>query len=155
MMGKWGAARLVRGSLGVLVLSLTATASAPASAQLGGLFGPSSAPSPQQFAPSTGPSAVPSGPGSAPAARPPQLAPSAQAVQQQIPSGQASLAVSARFGGGAGPITSGLMWRVYPAKPDATRAYRPIKEDRSANPVFSLPSGDYVVHVSFGMASAA
>jgi hypothetical protein len=76
-------------------------------------------------------------------------------VQQQIPSGQASLNVSARFGGGAGPITSGLMWRVYPAKPDATRAYRPIKEDRSANPVFSLPSGDYVVHVSFGMASAA
>jgi hypothetical protein len=155
MMGKWGAARLVRGSLGALVLSLTAMASAPAAAQLGGLFGPSSAPSPQQFAPSTGPSAVPSGPGSAPAARPPQLAPSAQAVQQQIPSGQASLAVSARFGGGAGPITSGLMWRVYPAKPDATRAYRPIKEDRSANPVFSLPSGDYVVHVSFGMASAA
>ncbi len=83
------------------------------------------------------------------------MAPSAQAVQQQIPSGQATLAVSARFGRDAAPITSGLMWRVYPARPDASRAYRPIKEDRSPNPVFALPPGDYVVHVSFGLASAA
>ncbi|HVG50569.1 MAG TPA: hypothetical protein VM867_02935 [Xanthobacteraceae bacterium] len=83
------------------------------------------------------------------------MAPSAQAVQQQIPSGQISLAVSARFGRDVGPITTGLTWRVYPAKPDASRAYRPIKEDRSANPVFVLPAGDYVVHVGFGLASAA
>jgi hypothetical protein len=136
-----------------MTLSLLAMAAVPAHAQFGSsLFGTPS----QQFAPSTGPAAVPSNsPVTAPANRPPQLAPSAQAVQQQIPSAQASLAVSARFGRDSGPITSGLMWRVYPAKPDASRAYRPIKEDRSANPVFALPAGDYVVHVSFGLASAA
>ena len=156
-MGMRGAARLVRGGLGIVVAVAAVVVCAPAYAQFGSsLFG--SAPA-QQFAPSTGPSAIPSGSGGssvvAPAGRPPQMAPSAQAVQQQIPSSQVSLALSARFGRDLGPITSGLMWRVYPAKPDASRAYKPIKEDRSPNPVFILPAGNYVVHVSFGLASAA
>src|SRR5262245_15658516 len=156
MMGMWGASRLFRGFLGFVTLSLTAMALTPAHAQFGSsLFG-SSGPSTQQFAPSTGPAAVPSNsPTTAPANRPPQMAPSAQSVQQQIPSAQAQLTVSARFGRDLGPVTSGLVWRIYPAKPDASRAYRPIKEDKSANPVFALPQGDYVVHVSFGLASAA
>jgi hypothetical protein len=33
--------------------------------------------------------------------------------------------------------------------------FRIVKEDRSPNPVIALPPGDYVVHVSFGTASAA
>ena len=32
--------------------------------------------------------------------------------------------------------------------------FRLIKEERSATPVFVLPPGGYVVHVSFGLASA-
>jgi hypothetical protein len=67
---------------------------------------------------------------------------------------QASLSLTARFGREA-TITSGLVWRVFPARPEANGTFRAIKEDRTANPVLSLPSGDYVVHVSCGLASSA
>jgi hypothetical protein len=67
---------------------------------------------------------------------------------------QATLSLIARFGREAA-ITSGLVWRVFPARPEANGTFRPIKEDRTANPVLSLPSGDYVVHVSVGLASTA
>ena len=38
-------------------------------------------------------------------------------------------------------------------KPDQGGAFRPLKEDKAASPVFSLPPGNYVVHVGFGLAS--
>jgi hypothetical protein len=69
---------------------------------------------------------------------------------------QASLSLLARFGrDNTTTITNGLVWRVFPARPEASGTFRAIKEDRTANPVLSLAPGDYVVHVSFGMASAA
>jgi hypothetical protein len=148
LVGAWHS----RGGHCVVVLSLMAMAPTQAFAQFGGtLFGPPS----QQFAPPSAPGAPPS---ASPPARSIQTAPAVPTAQAtpQLPAGQSSLAVSARFGRDlAQPIASGLLWRVYPAKPDATRAYKPVKEDRSASPVFLLPSGDYVVHVSFGLASAA
>src|SRR5262249_3255775 len=67
---------------------------------------------------------------------------------------QAWLAVSARFGREPAVINGGLLWRVYPDKPDAGGGFRVIKEDRSATPTFTLPPGGYVVHVTFGLASA-
>jgi hypothetical protein len=71
-----------------------------------------------------------------------------------MPSGQATLALAARFGRDAPqPIANGLIWRVFRSRPEATGGFRPIKEDRSANPVFSLPPGDYIVHVTLGLAS--
>ena len=73
----------------------------------------------------------------------------------QLSAGQAALAVTARFGRDLPqPINAGLLWRIYPAKPDPARAFRPVKEERSASPIFALSPGDYVVHVSFGLASA-
>jgi hypothetical protein len=69
---------------------------------------------------------------------------------------QVSLALVARFGHDAPTqITNGLVWRVFPVRPDVTGAFRAIKEDKAASPVMTLPPGDYVVHVSFGLASAA
>jgi hypothetical protein len=66
------------------------------------------------------------------------------------------LALSARYGRDvAQPINAGLVWRVYTTRPDASGAFRPVKEDRNATPNFNLPAGDYVVHVSFGLAGAA
>jgi hypothetical protein len=68
--------------------------------------------------------------------------------------GVASRTLNARFGSQTPqPITNGLTWRVYPLKPDS-RGYRPLKEDKTASPTIALPPGDYVVHVSFGLASA-
>jgi hypothetical protein len=90
---------------------------------------------------------------------PPPLPPSsaqplAQAVPM-IPAGHVALAVSARFGRDAPPISGGLIWRVYAAKPDATGVFRLLKEDKAAAPTFVLPPGNYVVDASLGLANAA
>jgi hypothetical protein len=72
-----------------------------------------------------------------------------------VPAGQVALMVSARFGRDPPNIPGGLHWRVYPDKPDATGAFRMLKEERAAAPIFVLPPGSYVVHVAFGLATAA
>jgi hypothetical protein len=72
-----------------------------------------------------------------------------------VPAGNVLLAVVARYGQNAPPISAGLVWRVYAAKPDSPGNFRLIKEDRAAAPTFALPPGNYVVHASLGLASAA
>ena len=72
-----------------------------------------------------------------------------------VPAGQVALMVSARFGKETPAITGGLHWRVYPDKPDSTGVFRMLREERAAAPIFVLPPGGYVVHVSFGLATAA
>jgi hypothetical protein len=116
------------------------------------------APPGQQFAPTAGPGAIAPGqtlvPASVPTATPsgpPLAAPSAA-----IPAGLVGLVVAARYGRDfPDPITSSLIWRIYPVRPDQSGVFRPLREDRSATPTFALPAGDYVVHVTFGLASAA
>jgi hypothetical protein len=104
--------------------------------------------------------APPNQSGAPPAPRGPvlqSLPPAARPVPPPVqrPSGppQAHLALAARYGSNLPQITAGLHWRIYPVKPDPGGAFRPIKEDRGAAPVFSLPPGNYVVHVGFGLAS--
>src|SRR5262245_7565283 len=110
----------------------------------------------QQFAPAGGPGAIAPGqtlvpPSAAMPAGPPLAVPNAA-----IPAGQVGLVVSARYGRDfAQPINSNLVWRIYPVRPDQTGAFRPIKEEKTATPTFALPAGDYVVHVTFGLASTA
>ncbi len=67
---------------------------------------------------------------------------------------QATLTLLARFGHDA-PITTGLVWRIFPLRPEANGTFRAIKEDRTPTPMLQLPAGDYVVHVSCGLATAA
>ena len=52
-------------------------------------------------------------------------------------------------------ISGALHWRIYPDKPDQTGVFRVVREERAAAPIFVLPPGGYVVHVSFGLATAA
>ena len=109
----------------------------------------------QQYAPSGGPGAIGPGqtlvPPSAMPAGPPLAMPNAA-----VPAGQVGLVVSARYGRDfVQPINANLVWRIYPMRPDQTGAFRPIREEKSATPTFALPAGDYVVHVTFGLASAA
>jgi hypothetical protein len=93
---------------------------------------------------------------------PPQVAPpaaSSQAAPPQVapnaPAGQVALYLSARFGRDLPQIASALQWRIYADTPDPAGAFRLLKEERTAAPAFVLPAGSYVVHVSFGQASAA
>ncbi|MBX6327411.1 MAG: hypothetical protein IRY89_02430 [Pseudolabrys sp.] len=71
-----------------------------------------------------------------------------------VPAGHVALALSARFGKDLPLIPGGLIWRVYAAKPDAKGNFRLIKEERSPNPTLILPSGEYIVYVGFGLATA-
>jgi hypothetical protein len=71
-----------------------------------------------------------------------------------VPAGQVALMVSARFGRDPPNIPGGLHWRIYPDKPDTNGVFRLLKEERAAAPIFVLPPGGYVVHVSFGLATA-
>jgi hypothetical protein len=72
-----------------------------------------------------------------------------------VPAGRVALELGARFGKEAPPITSGLTWRVYSAKPDSSGNFPLVREERVAAPTIILPPGPYVVHVGFGLANAA
>ena len=96
---------------------------------------PASLPPPQPAAPATAAAAVPTVP--------------------MVPAGQVALMVSARFGRDPPNIAAGLHWRIYADKPDANGVFRLLKEERAAAPIFVLPPGSYVVHVAFGLATAA
>ena len=111
---------------------------------------PQQAPGPTIIAPGVFPPPPPQNP--VPLALPPSQPPQAGPTLRP---GEIALAAVARFGRDAPQITSGLHWRIYPDRPDQGGAFRIIKEDRSAQPTFALPRGSYVVHVSFGLASAA
>ncbi|MGB9367033.1 MAG: hypothetical protein WCE79_13580 [Xanthobacteraceae bacterium] len=90
-----------------------------------------------------------------PAAPPAAPAPPAASSVPMVPAGQVALMVNARFGRDPLPITGGLHWRIYPDKPDTSGVFRLLREERAAAPIFVLPPGGYVVHVSFGLATAA
>ena len=110
--------------------------------------------------PQSGP-AVSLAPPSAPVALPPPITqPPTGAVtpptQQPAaaPANQAVLALTARYGKDLPVISNGLVWRVFNDRPDESGAFRLVREDRGATPNIVLPPGNYVVHVSLGLASA-
>src|SRR5688572_16695088 len=99
-------------------------------------------------------------PAAQPVAVPPPAAPAPSTATMvptvpMVPAGQVALMVSARFGRDPPNITGGLHWRVYPDRPDSSGVFRMLREERAAAPIFVLPPGGYVVHVSFGLATAA
>lgn len=69
-------------------------------------------------------------------------------------SGQAVLALTARYGKDLPAINGGLVWRVFADKPDENGTFKLIREDRGATPNIVLPPGNYVVHVALGLVSA-
>jgi hypothetical protein len=72
-----------------------------------------------------------------------------------VRTGEGAILASARYGTDGAPINGGLHWRIYADKPDQAGGFRLLKEDTSAQPTFVLPAGTYIVHVAFGLASAA
>jgi hypothetical protein len=102
--------------------------------------------------------APPSGPAPnlpAPLTQPPVAAiPPVIAAPGPSTAGQAVLSLTARYGKDLPVINSGLVWRVFPDRPDETGTFKLIREDRGATPNIVLPPGSYVVHVTFGLVSA-
>ena len=114
----------------------------------GGSGGVSTSPGTTIVAPSGFPSAPVGTPG-APRATAPLPTTTTESGATQVP-----LYAVARYGPNLPTINNGLQWRIYADKPDPTGVFRLVKEDRTAAPIFTLPPGGYVVHVSFGLASA-
>ena len=84
-------------------------------------------------------------------------APSVPSMSQSLPPisiGQVTLNAGAVFAGSNEPIRSGLVWRVYEDRGDASQ---PNIVGRSSNPgpSFTLSPGNYIVHVTYGFASAS
>jgi len=144
-------------------LYLTAFGCGTASAQslMPGTFGGATAPSAAAGSPGLSLAAPGAGIGTnpiAPVQSPLNVAPAPQPVQApptaSPPSGgQVALYLAARFGPDMPIIPGGLTWRIYSDKPDATGAFRPVKEEKVAAPTLVLPAGGYVVHATFGQAS--
>jgi hypothetical protein len=148
--------------LSVLVLSLVI---GPARAQM---FSDRPPPVPPAAVPDVGAAvslAPPSGPASVPSVPPPLTQPSlTQPSISAVPPviappgaaapGQAVLSLAARYGKDLPAINGGLVWRIFPDRPDENGAYKVIREDHSATPNIVLPPGNYVVHVALGLVSA-
>ncbi len=85
------------------------------------------------------------------AAAPLAVPPAAAAVAAP---GQAALALTARHGEISPWSTAGWSGRIYSDKPDATGAFKLIREERTPTPNIALAPGSYVVHVGLGLVSA-
>jgi hypothetical protein len=150
-----------------LAVVLIAVLIAPASAQM---FSDRPPPVPPETVPDvpSGPAlnlAPPSGPGAGPSLPAPVTQPATAPAIVNVPPAavappgaaspaQAVLALSARYGKDLPVINSGLVWRIFPDRPDETGTFKLIREDRGATPNIVLPPGNYVVHVALGLVSA-
>jgi hypothetical protein len=108
------------------------------------------------LAPPSGPAAIPTLP--APLTQPPAsmvtVPPPAVAPPGAASPSQAVLSLTARYGKDLPVINSGLVWRIFPDRPDETGTFKLIREDHGATPNIVLPPGNYVVHVALGLVSA-
>jgi hypothetical protein len=135
----------------VVALILTCVVAAPALAQGQGNGGLLGAPAAGMISPNTdvfGPGNALGTPGES------LIMPGGPGAMPMVPAGQVALALGARFGKDAAPITGGLDWRVYAAKPDPSGNFRLLREDKGPAPTMVLPPGNYIVHVDFGLATA-
>lgn len=149
-----GAHDWIRAAFGLALLACLPAS--PASAQF-------SATQPALLPPAGSPGAITPGPGSPGVSltspgggvMAPPATVQAPMSSPMVPAGQVALSVSARFGRDLPAVGGGIHWRVYADRPDGNGVFRLVKEDRTANPIFLLPPGGYVVHAALGLASAA
>jgi hypothetical protein len=76
-----------------------------------------------------------------------------QSLKPQTPSGATNLALSAVIEGTQTLLKDGVSWRVYDAPADKRASL--IASSKDAAPRFDLPPGAYIVHVTYGLASAS
>ncbi|HEV2573772.1 hypothetical protein [Methylocella sp. CPCC 101449] len=83
-----------------------------------------------------------------------QTTPSTGLPSGQSPASGGSLSLSAGFAGDAKTAPTGLVWRVFRERAEDDGSRPEQASAREENPTFSLPNGDYIVHVAWGLASA-
>jgi hypothetical protein len=65
-----------------------------------------------------------------------------------------TIRLSAILNEGGALLTAGLHWRLFNARVESDGSHALVAESTDAQPILPAPPGDYVVHVSFGLASA-
>jgi hypothetical protein len=105
-------------------------------------------------APGPPPPAAPGLPGQVPSIVPPSIAAMPPVVAPAAAPPQAVLSLTARYGKELPAINGGLVWRIFPDRPDDTGTFKLLREERGATPNIVLQPGNYVVHVSLGLVSA-
>jgi hypothetical protein len=80
----------------------------------------------------------------------------APAIAQNPPGepGKTTLHLSAVLGQASAPLEAGLHWRLFNERAEADGSHALAAESSAAQPAISLAPGDYVVHLTFGLASA-
>ena len=68
--------------------------------------------------------------------------------------GQNFLNLTATLGASTTPIRSGLKWRIFQERAENDGNHVIVAESSEATPAIAVPDGSYVVHVSYGLASA-
>ncbi len=68
--------------------------------------------------------------------------------------GKGLLILSATYADEAEPIRAGVVWRIFNQRAEADGSHPFVTQTDDALPSLTLPYGDYVVHVSYGLASA-
>lgn len=86
----------------------------------------------------------------------PAIAPAPQAPAPPADAPRVPVSLNAIYApGDIQAIRSGLNWRVFDARAGADGAHALVAESSQATPTIPLPDGDYIVHVTCGLASAA
>lgn len=106
------------------------------------------------LAPPSGPAATPGLP--ATLTQPPVavVAPPAISPLPASTPAQGVLSLAARFGKDLPAVSSGVVWRIYSDKPDASGTFQLVREDRNPTPNIVLAPGGYVIHAALGLVTA-
>jgi hypothetical protein len=80
--------------------------------------------------------------------------PSLTQTPPPVPAGRVTLSAAAIFANGGQPIRSGLVWRIYEDRGDASQPAI-VNRSTSPTPTFNLPPGNYIMHAAYGFASAS
>ena len=76
-----------------------------------------------------------------------------QSLNNQTPAGTTTLSLMAVIEGTQTVLKDGLTWRIYDSPAEKRAAL--ITSSKDANPRFDVPPGAYIIHVSYGLASAS
>lgn len=68
--------------------------------------------------------------------------------------GQGGLYLAATLAGGPQIVRSGLKWRIVKERAEADGSHAIVAESQEAAPLIPVPDGEYIVHASWGLASA-
>ena len=72
-----------------------------------------------------------------------------------VPEGHGAVRLLARFGETEAPAGQGMIWRVFRELAEVDGTYKLLRRSTDASPLLVLAHGNYVVHLSYGLAGVA